>query len=442
MTRLSLASLRVRLLLLVLFALLPVFGLVLYGDIEQRQLATLNAQDSALRLARLAAISQSKSIEAAHQLLLVLAKLPEVHKPNSAACNVLFANLLKEQVAYSNLAVADLEGNVYCSALPIAAPVNIADRSYFQRTLQTRDYAIGQYQIGRIAGVPTLNTSLPVTDDAGKIQGVVIAALNLNWLNQLAAATQLPTGTAVSVIDRNGTLLARYPDPEKWVGKTLPETSIMQAIATHHGEGTAEGIGVDGVARLDAFVPLLDTAAPPDVYVSVGIPSAIAYAQVDQALERNLVGLGLVAFLALAAAWFFGEVFIARRTEALAGVTQQWSAGNLSARSKSLGDGELDVLARRLDQMAASLQAREKERLESDAAARKWADIFESTQVGIIVGDADGKGVIFNPAFAALHGYTMEELRNKPINELLTFESRRDLAEQIAIVQSTGHHIF
>ncbi len=442
MPRLSLASLRVRLVLLVLFALLPVFGLVIYGDIEQRQLTTHHAQDSALRLARIAAASQAQSIHAAHQLLLVLARLPQARNHDAAACDLLFANLLKQQAAYSNLAVADLDGTVYCSALPLASPVNIADRPYFQRTLQTRDFAIGEYQISRIADVPTLNTSLPVTDDAGKIQGVVIAALNLTWFNQLAAATQLPSGAAVTVIDRNGTILARYPEPEKWLGKTMPEASIMQAIATQHDEGTAEGLGIDGVARLYAFVPIDDSATPPDAYVSVGIPSALAYAEVDQALTRNLIGLALVALLAFVAAWLFGEVFIARRTEALAGVTQQWSAGNLSARSKLRGEGELDVLARRLDQMAAALQAREKERAEADAAARQWADIFQSTQVGIIVGDPGDTSVIFNPAFAALHGYTMEELRNKPITELLSVESRRDFTEQLAIAQATGHHIF
>ena len=50
MSRLSFASLRVQLLLVVLLAVLPVFGFNLYTFREQQQLARADAQEDALRV--------------------------------------------------------------------------------------------------------------------------------------------------------------------------------------------------------------------------------------------------------------------------------------------------------------------------------------------------------------------------------------------------------
>jgi len=55
---LSFASLRVRLLLLVLLAVIPALGLTLYTGLEQRRVAAAGAQEDALRLVRLVAREQ------------------------------------------------------------------------------------------------------------------------------------------------------------------------------------------------------------------------------------------------------------------------------------------------------------------------------------------------------------------------------------------------
>ena len=178
-----------------------------------------------------------------------------------------------------------------CSAVPLSGPINIADRQYFQQTLQMRDFGTGTYQIGRITGVPSINFGYPVLDEQGQLQAVVFAAVGLDWLNQLVADAQLPEGATFSVIDRQGTVLARIPDSQTWVGKSVPETQIFQAIQRQQGQGTATVPGLDGVTRLYGFSPL-GGVPQGSVYASVGIPTAIAYAEADRALARNLAGLG------------------------------------------------------------------------------------------------------------------------------------------------------
>ena len=367
-------SLRFRVVLLVLLAVLPALGLTLYTGLEQRRLAAAGAQNDALRLTRLAAGNQERLIEGARQLLVAFAQLPQVRQADSAACNALFADLLKQYPFYSGFAVAKANGDVICSAPPLTQPVSIADRGYFQRLVQTRDFVTGEYQIGRISGKAVIVSAYPVLDAAGQMQAVVSAGLDLAWLNQLAAEAQLPEGSALTVSDRDGTILARYPEPEKWVGKTLPEAPIIQAILAQQGEGTAEAIGVDNVMRLYAFTPL-SGGPEAGAYVSVGIPTAVAFAEADQTLTRNLAGLGLVAVLALAAAWVGGDVFVVRRVNTLVNATKRLATGNLSARIRPrYGVGELSQLARAFDQMAEALEQREDERRRAEEALRHRAE--------------------------------------------------------------------
>ena len=117
MPRFSFSSLRLRLVFLVLLAVIPALGLMLYTNLEQRRLATVQAQEDAQRLARLAATQQQQLIEGARQLLIALAQLREVRGSDAAACNTLMTSLLKQYPLYANLGVIELDGDVFCNAI-------------------------------------------------------------------------------------------------------------------------------------------------------------------------------------------------------------------------------------------------------------------------------------------------------------------------------------
>ena len=288
MGRLSLASLRTRLLLLVLLAAIPALGLTLYTNLEERQLRKALVQEHAMRLSRLVSADYERLIEDARQLLVTLARFPAVRDRNRAACDALFADLVTKYSSYANLGVIDADGNVFCTAVPITDEVYLGDRVYFRRALETRDFAIGEYQVGRITRKATVNFGYPVVGDAGDARAVVFAALDLAWLNQLARQAELPPGTMLTVIDRNGTILSRYPDDGKWVGELMPEPLVLKAILTQQGNGTTDAPGTDGIPRLFSFAPFGGAAQSADAYVSVGIPATVAFTGVNQILARNL----------------------------------------------------------------------------------------------------------------------------------------------------------
>jgi signal transduction histidine kinase len=358
-------GLRLRLGLLVALALMPTLVLMLYSAAERRRYAVRDVQAQALRVAQLVSSDQERHIEGTRHLLVALAHVPDVRDQGPAACQQFLSSLLKDDPIYVNFGLADRAGDITCSAVPLDEPVNIADRRYFVSALVTGDFAIGEFQIGRITGKATVAFGYPILDGDGRVQGVVFAGIDLSWLNHLVAAADLPEGAALVVIDRNGTILARYPNPQAWVGQSGTRDPLFQAMLAH-GHGTAELRGMDGIPRIYAFTGL--RGLPEAGYVSIGIPQAVAYAPVRQALVRDLVCLGVVAVLALAAAWIGGEVFIVHPVQALVRATRRLSVGDLSTRTGlPHGPGELNQLAAAFDDMAASLEKHQmQQRLEED----------------------------------------------------------------------------
>ena len=347
----------------------PAFGLIFYTASEQRRLAAVGVQEQALQLAWTAATDQGQLTEGARHLLIALAQLPAVRGGDTVACSALFADLLKQYPAYADLGATKPGGDIFCSAVPLTRSVNYAERAWFQRTMQTRNFVVGDYQLNHVVGRPVLPLSYPVLDAAGQVQAVVFTTLDLVWLNELAAETSLPKGSGLTVIDRQGLVLARYPDPEKWAGQTVPQAPMVQIMLTRRKEGTAEAPDLDGISRLFAFTPLSGGSQTKDVYVNIGIPVKVAFAEVDRLLIRNLTGLGLVTLSVLIAAWIGSDVFILRRVYALLRGVKRLSAGDLSARTGLPYDqGELGLLAQSFDEMAASLEQRvaERERAEEE----------------------------------------------------------------------------
>jgi signal transduction histidine kinase len=368
---------RFRLILLVLPAVLPALGLTLYTGLEQRRLAAEAAQQDALRLARSAAQEQELLIQGTYHLLVALAQLPLAGGDDPAACNAFFLDLLDQYQGYSGFTVARPNGDVFCSAPALAEPVNLADRPWFERLAQTRDFVVGDYLVGRVSGKAVMVCAFPVLGADGQLQAIVTAGLDLAWLSELVAQAQLPEGTTLTVIDHNGTVLARHPDPGRWVGQTLPEAAVVRAILTKAGEGTVQAQGLDGVSRLYAFAPLGD-GVETGAFVAVGIHSTIAFADAEGALVRNLALLGLAALLALSAAWVGGNLLITRPVQALLRTTEQLATGDLSTRAKlHHGIGELRQLASTLDQMVEALEQRVAERKRAEEALKGYSERLE-----------------------------------------------------------------
>jgi signal transduction histidine kinase/CheY-like chemotaxis protein len=372
-------SLRVALALIILVTVLPFLAIQAYTNARERRHAIEDARARVEALVVLAAANQRRLTEGTAHLLPLLARAPEVLVTDGRTCDQYLASLLARYPWYANFGVADLRGRVVCSALAPDRPVNVGDRPYFRRALERDDVAAGGYQIGRITGRPTLNYGYPLRDRTGTVRGVVFAAVDLIWLNQIMLEENLPRGATFAVFDESGTILARYPDPALWTGRTVATAEAIRAILDTRGSGTVVAAGVDGVRRFYAFAPLhvADIAGP--TFVAVGIPEAAVYATANRALAASIAAWGAVA----AAAFMLVRALIDRRVirpvDALVEASERLRAGDLSARvaPAAFRADELGRLAEAFDEMASALEQR---RAEDMLKANRLQALWEISQ--------------------------------------------------------------
>lgn len=360
MFSLNFGGLRSRLILIVLFAALPGFAIALMSNIRERELFEARFREKALSLSQQAVIRQNELVNETRTALEQLAEQPEVR---GATCKSILMEQLKRSERYLVLATVGIDGKSTCSAPASDRAIDVRDRSWFQRTIRDRDFAAGEYQVGRISNQPGLAFSYPLLEN-NQLQGVIVATLNLNWLNQLIASKELPAGSAISVVDRNGVILARYPEPEKWVGSSIEKTALFKELQTQRTNSTTIQRGQDGTLQLFAYSYLLPQDAP-DLRLIVSIPESEIYAQATRNTIENLLWLGVIAIFAIGATWYFSVIAIQRPICRILAATQQLTKGELSARVEPpLQPGILGQLAQAFNQMATSLESHVAERVE------------------------------------------------------------------------------
>jgi diguanylate cyclase (GGDEF)-like protein len=360
MKRALFSRLHTRLLFVILIAVAPAFGIIALNSFEQHAAALADARRQALELARSVAARERDAMALSRRLLESLAHAPELGGQVAAgACGGLLAELHKIYPYYVDMLVARSDGGVRCSANPLPHDVNVADRAYFRHAVQTRALAIGDYQVSRITGKPTVLVALPLLDDASQPRGIVALGLEFAWLRDHLDDLKLAGESIVTVVDNRGTVLARIPDDGIQVGKSIPNIEGILARAARDGQVTFESVWLDGVRRITAIIPIYGTAGG-DMYVRVGIARDVALAAADAALYRSVTLMSLATLLTMALGWIASQHLVVRRVQDIAKAIKHLRIGDLQARTLIPPDrGELGELSRAFDGMADELLRRQ-----------------------------------------------------------------------------------
>jgi signal transduction histidine kinase len=314
------------------------------------------SEENLRRLTRLAAANEAQSVESARQILVDLASVPDL-LASPERCGALMADVLERNDGYTNFGLIAPDGNITCSAVPMPRPVNLSDRPHFKRAIAERRFIAGEYVFGRVVRRHTINLTYPVIRHDGKIAGVVFSAMDLSALDTFVNDINLPDGSVLTTMDARGQIISRRPDPEHWLGKTVP-ASMVEGLA-HAGARSFVAQGEDGIERLHAFARVGEPQLT-DYTVTIGIPVDAITRQARHDQMMSLLALACTTMLALLAAWLAGDILIVQRVRKLMDTARSIAAGNLQARSGiDYGSEEIGHLARALDEMAEALQKKE-----------------------------------------------------------------------------------
>ena len=350
-----LTSVRTHMVLLVLLAILPCATLVVYKDVQQRKQHHDEARTQTVELARSLSSQYRDAQRNIRSILGVLAALNLQSDP--ARCRVELRVLAEQFPQFFNLGVADMNGDLVCTA--VATPTtNVADRDYFITARDTGEFSQGTFLISARGGTPSIGFGYPIRDASGRTTGVISTTLDLTWFNRGLAAASLPDGGTATLFDRNGVVLARFPNPEKFVGVDTRSTPTWAGIGSAVS-GTYDAAGLDGEERLYAYTKIGDEQN--GAVLSVGVPRDSVYASANQDLVRGMAFLIVVALFAMFAAALFGEWSLVTPLKALAVASRRLASGDLSVRSGlAVQQGEVGALASSFDRMADLLEKRER----------------------------------------------------------------------------------
>ncbi|MDB5869083.1 MAG: multi-sensor signal transduction histidine kinase [Polaromonas sp.] len=429
---LSRLGLRSRLVLLVLMALVPVFGLFTYSATKNQQAVVAFAQASLQSEARLAATHQQRLVERIAQLLADIASTPSVKDSTNRLCVEYFKNLQSQKTGYANLGVVDLNGKVACDAADSTSDNDIGDQGFFKQVLHEQKFLMGDHALSGISGRPGLAFGTPVYSSQGVLTGVAFASLELAEMQKSLGADKILDGAQLRVIDGCGIVLASHPAIENLQGRQEPDALVLQA-AQAGLPGLREAVDAAGVERVYAYGPVGGPDHGGGLFVAISAPRNLITAAPRALLMTNLLALLAVTSFGMACAWALSQRLVVNPTNAILKEANEIARGNFHSRVK-LGRWQEDEIGRlglAFNRMADSLQT---QRAELDAALRQ-ADgeramldlILNSMSEGVIAVDSSGQFLLFNAAARKLFttpeaGVSFSDWRQD--NQLLVRETR------------------
>lgn len=264
--------------------------------------------------------------------------------------------------AVFGIAVVDTAGVIRCLQNPKGIGVSLGDKQYIKDTLTRGQISIGLYTKGRVSHELVLPISVPMRDAAGKITGAVAGSLSVDWLQRRLIERVFAKNSALTIADREGTIIARFPESEKFVGTRIPEPA--QNLVRSTVPGTTELTSQDGTHRIIAYFP--PAMSQSGLYVGVGLSTEDAYAAIRQALLYGVATTAAAIGVAALLTWVMAKYYIRGPVARLVSTVEAWRRNDEAARS-SLSDkgSEFGVLSQAIDaymdELVAARAQREKD---------------------------------------------------------------------------------
>jgi diguanylate cyclase (GGDEF)-like protein len=278
------------------------------------------------------------------------------------SCDILHSSLQIELPWIRNLSIVAGDGRVKCATVPDLVGVDLGDRSYFRKAVETNGFVFSDYLFGRGVKLPIMTAAYPVSAIAPGEEAVIVAAINLDWMSEIMSDLDGRPGVSAVLIDSEGTVLAAPSDQASTIGRPL-DAPLLSAI-------TAKGIGLDRQVGPVSFVAAdgskrvaSSTRIPGSgSRLVVSIDEARVAASNNREIRTAYLQLGFVCLFVLLGALIAAEKLIIRPIEMMAAMAKRFGQGDWSVRAaRGRLPSEFIPLARALNAMAAQLAERERE---------------------------------------------------------------------------------
>jgi PAS domain S-box-containing protein len=379
-------NVRLRVMMIAVLALVPPLALVVYTAAQWHRHEVMDAAEDALEVVRHYASTLEHEVNGAERLLITLGHVMSAAQDRDEILELL-KSTLKEHPRYRTLGTIAHEGVIVSAGDPVD-PRALAARPVFAKAAETRSFAAAGWEFDA-ATRQTVATFVLPPGRAGS-HGVVFGVMDLGWVPMLAARENLlPAGSAVTVFDERARILGRWPE-EDWVGRLAKDDSAITAALDSGHEGFIEATSpLDRVPRIIAFTPMHDFNGARLLYLSVGVPRAVATHQADRILLQDLGVFGAAILFCLSTLALASNRFVVPFLEEPARIAREHNVELVAAN--------------------AALQAEVAERRRAEEAVEILSLAIEQTADSVLITNREGLIEYVNPAFEDMTGYTRAE---------------------------------
>jgi diguanylate cyclase (GGDEF)-like protein len=271
------------------------------------------------------------------------------------SCDILHSSLLVELPWIRSLSIVAGDGRVQCSTLPDLVGLDLGDRGYFKKAVETRGFVFSDYLFGRGVKLPIMTAAYPVSAIAAREEAVIVAGINLDWMSGIMSDLDGRPGVSAVLIDSEGTVLAAPSNQVSMIGRPLED---IKGIGLDQEAGPVSFVAADGSKRVVSSTRIPGSGSR----LVVSIDEARVAASTNREIRTAYLQLGFVCLFVLLGALIAAEKLIIRPIEMMAAMAKRFGQGDWSARAaRGRLPSEFIPLARAFNAMAARLAERERE---------------------------------------------------------------------------------
>lgn len=322
------------------------------------------------------AVDLTRTIGSVEDMLFTVVASGQLQGTKPGSCPELLSLIAGKYDVFTTLSVMSADGAPLCSIGPVAMTANLLDRPYFQAALQSRNAQVGTATIGRLSGRPVVPVAIQFESAGGATEGVLVAGIDLQrFLDQ--STTQSPIGLRdVTLWSPDGLVLARAPVAGDVVGKVLGpllQGTFLDGLrepTAVGSDGDGEGDVVYATSAVDAFGQTL--------FVTVGDDAAALYADAQRMAVRSVLGVTILLAVVLALSFALASWSVRQPVGRLVRAAERLTRGEAGVRVGEVGGAdELRRLGEAFDEMAATLEERQRASETAEAELRRVLDDLE-----------------------------------------------------------------
>ena len=388
---------------------IPLVLLVLYFGLEEFDSRKNDTKSKSMDLAKQFADHHGDIVLQTRTIMETLSNVNGLITNNRAETKVLLEKIINLNPQYAYITIAGIDGQLIASTSTDDTSINFSDRDQFIKAKTEGAFTIGNSVISRTTGKPVLPFAAPVKSNNGQIIGVILVGYPVEEYVNYFEKINMASDSRFVIFNEQGIRLLRYPRRNVSIEGQPLIPNVWKIISGPSNEGSFETYDQTGLYITFSYVKV-PTKLNEKSYlgVIVGILTPNYYTSSGVLLGKILFAILLTTACAVIVSNLVTKYIVTKGLMDISYVLENYVGyADIKKIINVSGCKEVMQVSKSLFDMSAALESSTKY-LKIETSRLKC--LLETAIDGIHVIDAEGNLVICSPSFAAMLGYTEEEI--------------------------------